>query len=70
MGYVLAVAKSHRITTSPALGPQRADQITAALSKRAWNRYSAGAGAKGPRDYDWAWVAHGLSCRYPVVRPN
>ena len=57
MGYVLAVAKSHRVTTSSALGPQRVDQITAALSSRAWNRYSAGAGAKGPRDYDWAWVA-------------
>ncbi|GAA5186055.1 hypothetical protein GCM10023322_31440 [Rugosimonospora acidiphila] len=57
MGYVLAVAKNHRVTTSPALGPQRADQIAAALSRRAWNRYSAGAGAKGPRDYDWAWIA-------------
>jgi SRSO17 transposase len=57
MGYVLAVAKSHRITTSPALGPQRVDQLTATLSERAWNRYSAGAGAKGRREYDWAWVA-------------
>lgn len=57
MGYVLAVAKSHRAAASPVLGLQRADQITAALSRRAWNRYSAGAGAKGPRDYDWAWVA-------------
>jgi hypothetical protein len=45
-GYVLAVAKNHRVNTSPALGAQRADQITAALSHRAWNRYSAGAGAK------------------------
>jgi SRSO17 transposase len=57
MGYVLAVAKSHRVTASAFLGPQRVDQITAALSRQAWNRYSAGAGAKGPRDYDWAWVA-------------
>jgi DDE superfamily endonuclease len=38
MGYVLAVAKSHRVTTDAILGPQRADQITAALSRRAWNR--------------------------------
>jgi SRSO17 transposase len=57
MGYVLAVAKSHRVTTSPALGPQRVDQITATLTHRAWNRYSAGDGAKGAREYDWAWVA-------------
>jgi SRSO17 transposase len=56
MGYVLAVAKSHRVTASAVLGPQRADQIAAALSRRAWNQYSAGAGAKGQRDYDWAWV--------------
>jgi SRSO17 transposase len=51
------VARSHRVTTYPALGPQRADQIAAALPDRAWNRYSAGDGAKGPREYDWAWVA-------------
>jgi hypothetical protein len=24
---------------------------------QAWNRYSAGDGAKGRRDYDWAWIA-------------
>lgn len=36
---------------------QRVDQIAAALTRRAWNRYSAGSGAKGPREYDWAWVA-------------
>jgi SRSO17 transposase len=57
MGYVLAVAKNHRLTTTPAIGPQRVDQITASLSLRTWNRYSAGHGAKGPHDYDWAWVA-------------
>jgi hypothetical protein len=27
------------------------------LGNEAWNRYSAGDGAKGRRDYDWAWVA-------------
>ncbi|MFI7578682.1 hypothetical protein [Micromonospora sp. NPDC049497] len=42
MGYVLAVARSHRTTTSPALGPQRANHVAAVLSSRAWNRYSAG----------------------------
>jgi SRSO17 transposase len=57
MGYVLAVAKSHRVTVCPAIGPQRADQVAATLSTRAWNRYSAGDGAKGRRDYDWAWMA-------------
>src|SRR6266536_537477 len=57
VGYVLAVARNHRVTACAAIGPQRADHIAADLSPRAWNRYSAGDGAKGPREYDWAWVA-------------
>jgi SRSO17 transposase len=56
VGYVLAVAKSHRITLSSGT-TQRADHLAARLPKRAWNRYSAGHGAKGHRYYDWAWVA-------------
>jgi SRSO17 transposase len=56
IGYVLAVAKNHHVTACPAIGPQRADQA-AALSGSAWNRYSAGDGSKGLREYDWAWVA-------------
>jgi SRSO17 transposase len=56
IGYVLAVARSHQVTTDEAIGAQRADQVTAALTSRAWNRCSAGEGAKGRRDYDWAWV--------------
>jgi hypothetical protein len=35
----------------------RADTLAAALPPRAWQRLSAGAGAKGHRWYDWAWVA-------------
>ena len=54
VGYVLAVAKSHRLSV-PA-GVLRADQIAGRLVARCWNRLSAGAGAKGERDYDWAWV--------------
>jgi SRSO17 transposase len=57
MGYVLAVAKSHRVTACPAIGPQRVDQVTAMLTARAWNRYSAGDGAKGLREYEWACVS-------------
>jgi len=57
IGYVLAVAKSHRVTARPADGPVRADRLTAGLPTRAWNRISAGAGSKGERDYDWAWIA-------------
>lgn len=53
--YVLAVACSHRVPTG--LGVQRADRIAADLPKRAWQRMSAGVGAKGHRYYDWAFIA-------------
>jgi hypothetical protein len=72
------VAKSHRATTSPGIGPQRVGQIAATLPDRAWNRYSAGKGAKGPRDCvrdvagphsanrgaDWAPLAAGAPSPY------
>jgi SRSO17 transposase len=54
-GYVLAVAVSHQVTT--AAGPCQARKIAAGLPRQAWQRYSAGAGAKGHRFYDWAWLA-------------
>jgi SRSO17 transposase len=56
IGYVLAVAKSHRVTARPIDGPVRADRLAATLPSRAWNRLSAGAGSKGERDYDLAWI--------------
>ncbi len=54
LGYVLAVACSHRMPTG--LGVQRADQIAAGLPRHAWQRLSAGDGAKGHRYYDWAFI--------------
>jgi SRSO17 transposase len=55
MGYVLAVAKSHRVTTST--GTCRADALAGRLPRSVWQRYSAGPGAKGHRYYDWAWIS-------------
>ncbi len=55
IGYVLAVASTHQVAT--AAGPCQARQLAARLPRRAWQRYSAGAGAKGHRFYDWAWLA-------------
>jgi hypothetical protein len=48
MGYVLAVARNHRVTACQAIGAQRADQVTATLPARAWNHYGAGDGAIMP----------------------
>jgi len=55
VGYVLAVAASHTVAT--AAGTCAARQLAARLPRRAWQRYSAGEGAKGHRYYDWAWAA-------------
>ena len=55
-GYVLAIGCDRRVTTSTATGPRRADEIAQGLPKGSWQRLSAGAGAKGHRLYDWAWV--------------
>jgi SRSO17 transposase len=52
--YVLAIKCRDTLTTRE--GSQRADALTAALPSRAWQRLSAGAGAHGPREYDWARI--------------
>ena len=36
---------------------RRVDQLAAGLPAWAWTRRSAGVGSKGPRFYDWAWLA-------------
>jgi SRSO17 transposase len=56
LGYVLAVAKSHRVNVGGLHGVAPSDSIAASLSKRAWSRYSAGDGAKGRGEYDWTRV--------------
>ncbi len=55
LGYVLAIGCNRRVATHGGL--MRVDAIAAALPDRCWQRYSAGAGAKGPRVYGWAWIA-------------
>jgi SRSO17 transposase len=54
-GYVLAVACRHQVTTG--LRTSRADELARRLPRPAWQRRSAGPGAKGHRYYDWARVA-------------
>jgi SRSO17 transposase len=54
LGYVLAVAKSHPVPT--AIGARPAIALARRLPAGAWQRISAGPGAKGPRWYDWALI--------------
>jgi hypothetical protein len=53
-GCVLAVARRHQVTTG--VRTCRADQL-ARLPRSAWQRRSAGQGAKGHRYYDWGWIS-------------
>jgi SRSO17 transposase len=53
LGYVLAVTKAQR------LGFAGVEDRAAELPPTSWHRRSAGAGAKGPRLYDWAYLPYG-----------
>ena len=55
IAYVLAVACDHRMPAG-ARRTVREDELAARLPQRAWQQLSAGAGAKGHRWDDWAWV--------------
>jgi len=57
-GYVLAVScnLSVRLPGRKAREAQRVDQVVAGLAAESWQCLSAGAGSKGPRLYDWAWL--------------
>jgi SRSO17 transposase len=56
LGYVLAVSCDHLVPLDGGKTRRRADHIAADLPATAWHRRSAGAGSKGPRLYDWAWL--------------
>ena len=57
LGYVLAVSRDHLLPLDGGKTRRRADLIAADLPATTWTRRSAGAGSKGPRYYDWAWLA-------------
>ena len=68
--YVLAVSCDHRVPAG-AGRTLRADQLAGRLPKRAWQRLSAGPGAKGHRYYHWAWITIADSapgCRWLLIR--
>ena len=52
--YVLAVSSNHPLWHDGA--QERADEIVATLTSAAWATLSCGAGSKGERLYDWAWM--------------
>ncbi|WP_054816433.1 IS701 family transposase [Nocardia arizonensis] len=52
IGYVVAVPRSQTIPVTA--GSTRADHLVSQAPSQAWKRRSCGAGAKGPRMFDWA----------------
>lgn len=72
IGYVLAVASNHRVTTTA--GTATATQLAGALNSRAWHRRSCGPGAKGHRTYLWAWLEitdqDAPGCHWLLIRRN
>jgi SRSO17 transposase len=57
LGYVLAVSRDHLLPLDAGKTRRRADLIADELPAWAWTRRSAGDGSRGPRFYDWAWLA-------------
>jgi hypothetical protein len=68
IGYVLALATTHRVIT--AAGACQAGMLARRLPRQ---RYYVGAGTKGQRYYDWAWVGIGPARpghRWLLIRRN
>ena len=57
--HVLAVKSNEKLWDWTEEGPRqvRADRLASQVDESGWVRLSAGNGAKGPRVYDWTWVA-------------
>lgn len=53
VAYVMVTRRDHQMTTR-ADRVARADELIAELPASTWQRLSVGAGAHGPREYDWA----------------
>jgi len=52
VSYVMAIRCSDTLTMPD--GERRADDLIVAVPARAWQKISTGAGAHGPREFDWA----------------
>jgi SRSO17 transposase len=66
-GYVLKIPCSFRVTL-PTGQKIRADHAARLVPARAWQTASAGAGSKGEREYDWAWLATASTRHHLLIR--
>nr|WP_230689037.1 IS701 family transposase [Micromonospora sp. WMMC415] len=56
IGYVLAVGCDRRVAVNDGRTLIRVDDLADRIPTREWQQHSCGPGAKGPRDYLWAWI--------------
>jgi SRSO17 transposase len=56
IGYVLAVGCDRRVHVNDGRTLIRVDELVERIPTTEWQQHSCGPGAKGPRDYLWAWT--------------
>ncbi|MEW2477513.1 IS701 family transposase [Micromonospora gifhornensis] len=56
IGYVLAVGCDRRVHVNNGRTLVRVDDLADRIPTTEWQQHSCGPGAKGPRDYLWAWI--------------
>ncbi|MGN9895091.1 IS701 family transposase [Micromonospora sp. L31] len=56
IGYVLAVGCDRRVHVNDGRTLVRVDEVAARIPTAEWQLHSCGPGAKGPREYLWAWI--------------
>ncbi|MGA3565241.1 IS701 family transposase [Melissospora conviva] len=56
IGYVLAVGCDRRVAVNDGRTLIRVDDLAERIPRREWQLHSCGPGAKGPREYLWAWI--------------
>ncbi|WP_434971554.1 IS701 family transposase [Micromonospora peucetia] len=56
IGYALAVGCDRHVAVNDGRTLIRVDDLAERIPTREWQQHSCGPGAKGPRDYLWAWI--------------
>lgn len=73
IGYVLAVGCDRRVHVNDGRTLVRADDLAERIPTAEWQQHSCGPGAKGPRDYLWAWITTATAPgehRWLLIRRN
>lgn len=73
IGYVLAVGCDRRVHANDGRTLVRVDEVDDRIPTAEWQLHSCGPGAKGPREYLWAWITTATrpdEHRWLLVRRN